>query len=773
MNLPEGMTLEQLRDAMRAAVDAQYPVTAPGMGPWPYLEASDGDFVIVEIGEDKVRHPWTLTADRKVELGTGEPVIEKTIFEPVRAAFAASVESAADGPKKLRVRVFAAGETRISDPSRLPVWVDDDDEGLGSLQRLVGGMKVYAFRDASGGFVHLDAPGKKHTLERHEIGYLHDPQRVAGAVVATAHLHDDIPDELAQAILSSADPSLPAESKPVGLSIDAACSAVPAIRAGKAVRVYKHFRNPEEYPASIDVVSHPAARGEFLERVAAALRARGKEQTMTPEQIAALEQRVTAAEKAAEEARVKAAITTATAEAETIVRASALPAKAQAAILEDIRGRVETDATVRASVKVETERLIQRQRDILAEVDTRVIGGGPRIEMGSTPRNRAQVIIDRMILGPDGDETPVGRALASEHYAGKKLFEVEAQHGLPRRASYGPRGAIRFATGIDPADWRTSDAEFRARIKASVDDTNYDDTFADRMHKIMLIRSQLSGFREKVFMIARRVSLTDFRSHDFVSRGVYKALTSVSKRQPIPLMETPSDQGHAIQLTRYAGAEDTAYEDIVNDDRGVVVETPMAMVDSYWRTMWENTADQFLLSALESGAPDYDSGTAWCASGRGNRGTTAFADAEINVVWKAMAKQKDFFATDRVLGLRPKRLLHPIDLAKSVNDILKPGGGPDAPGNATDYSFARSIGLQPVLVDHWTNTTDHVYTTDPNEFATAVVAFLNGNPEPSILVQDAGVGAGSWYDRRVKQWQVEGAWKASIVRHEGLYGENV
>jgi len=130
------------------------------------------------------------------------------------------------------------------------------------------------------------------------------------------------------------------------------------------------------------------------------------------------------------------------------------------------------------------------------------------------------------------------------------------------------------------------------------------------------------------------------------------------------------------------------------------------------------------------------------------------------------------FSSGKRLALRPKYLLHPIELEATVRDALIATPA-ERPGITTDYSYAQSLGIEPILVPGWTNAKDHVYITDPNgPVPPQVLAFLNGQEAPTVDVQDMRT-VGSWFDKDTLTMKISGVWGNDLVRHEGIFAEDV
>lgn len=777
--LPEGMTFEDLRASLEALGRERF-----GEDTWSWVEATEDGSVVYCVGDKLMQYDWTSEGGKVTLGGEGKEVRRKTTYEAVQASIALRVLGSV-GTRKYRVRIAASGLTRNVDPTGLPVWFDEDEErSLKRLQRVYAGAKIYAFKYADGRFDHLpDAQvAGKHLHERHEIGYLAEPEIDGRSVFAVAHLHDDCPPELVQAIEQSSDPAVPSDRKPVGLSIDAACSKYEAVKAGKRVMVYTDFRHPKTGTASIDVVTYPAARGEWIARVAASIRdARGAGQELDPmttptatpvvdleKTVKELEDRATAATKQLEEATRKAQVTSARAEVDRVLAASQLPPKAQDAIRETMTLKIESDETVRASAAEAVQKHIDTQREILREADARVKGGG-RVEIGAGAMEKATAGLDWMLLQ---NAPPEVREIHAARFAeGVKIEKrlQDAGFGWQSRPSSLLR-LFRETHGADLYDIR-GNTETRDRVMASISSSSpFTNGMADAINKVAVAYSEMADFTD-YRRYASIVPANDFRSMKFIVIGGYGDLSVVPERENFPPLTTPADKQQALTVQVRGGTEDFSFQAMRNDDVGHLAGIPQRLGIAAARTRRKH-----ILGVIEPGGAnvatmDHDATTLYDAT-HSNTGTTAFdaAGAGLKASIQLMRAQTDY-ASGEKLGIMPRFLFVPLELHDEAIEATETKTE-EPSGTTTNKTFIRKFPIETIVADYWADATNWALAADPRMFPTIKVAFLDGREEPRILVQDAAT-FGSFFDRLVMTYRIDHIYAATVARHEGLFGQVV
>ena len=241
-------------------------------------------------------------------------------------------------------------------------------------------------------------------------------------------------------------------------------------------------------------------------------------------------------------------------------------------------------------------------------------------------------------------------------------------------------------------------------------------------------------------------SVSDFRAHNRYRTGSFGSLDAVNElgefvNKSIPDGEkasiTAGTKGNIINLSRTA---------IINDDLGAFVGLSNMLGRAAARTV---EADVYALLALNSGAgPTMGDGKALFHADHGNITTgAAITMAAIDLDRVAMASQKDVSGND-YLDLRPSVLLVPIGLggtARSINDAQY---DPDTANKLQKPNIVNGLFRDIVDTPRMTGTRRYLFA-DPSEAPVLEVAFLDGNQNPYLELQNGFDVDGARYKVRL------------------------
>ena len=241
-------------------------------------------------------------------------------------------------------------------------------------------------------------------------------------------------------------------------------------------------------------------------------------------------------------------------------------------------------------------------------------------------------------------------------------------------------------------------------------------------------------------------SVSDFRAHNRYRTGSFGSLDSVNElgefvNKSIPDGEkasiTAGTKGNIINLSRTA---------IINDDLGAFVGLSNMLGRAAARTV---EADVYALLALNSGAgPTMGDGKALFHADHGNITTgAAITMAALDLDRVAMASQKDVSGND-YLDLRPAVLLVPIGLggtARSINDAQY---DPDTANKLQKPNIVNGLFRDIVDTPRMTGTRRYLFA-DPSEAPVLEVAFLDGNQNPYLELQNGFDVDGARYKVRL------------------------
>jgi hypothetical protein len=762
----EAMSLDEKRQRVGDKIRDQF---GAGQEYGPYIEDLYDAFAIVrEEDADYFRVDYAIDAEGNVTLG--EKVAVRKEYVPIQIL--ASLREAEGGNgRTFDVVVLAAGKSANQIDGRHIYY---SPEILEESAAIFEGTPVNAHRIGEE-FDHVDGVDKTD-YSLNTVGVLEGVHFGEGAIRGRLVLHEG-----ADFIAGLLKLSIERDQPLVGLSIDALGSVDFITHEGEEVAAVTTLRGP----ASVDIVSRPAAGGEIV-RLAASMR--GVESMSEPEKkpengdapkpaskvvatdppvaepvdLDKFKESITddvrkkALEQVEEElAKKREEFEKELREAEarqtllsTKLRESNLADDAQALVREKFESGTFTEEEV-------DERIAQVRKLVASRDGTgAVIVPGGRIELGLELRDKAEVRLFEMFMR---------NSLESTRLEAEKQLREAGQDPIWSLHKF-----LRETYGVDLTDAVGSRKE-RMKLTESLATTDWTDVFGDVMNKALLAAYRDNDWTDwrKIVSI---VPAKDFMTKHAIRLGGYGNLPAVAQGANYTAMTSPGDEEQEYTPAKYGGTEDLTREMLLADDVGAISRIPSGLAYAAARTLYEYIFD--LLTIAGQPTMDYDS-TALFATSRAtndNLGTTALAAAEVIVVWKAMQKFTELTSAKRA-AIRPKFLLVPVDLANTAYDIVKPLA--EFPGGSTtDNEFIRRFGIEVIVVAHWTNAKDHVYVADPALVPGFQMAFIGGRQEPELFVQD-NQAFGSVFDRDAITYKIRHEYGGSPVDHRAFYAEDV
>lgn len=253
------------------------------------------------------------------------------------------------------------------------------------------------------------------------------------------------------------------------------------------------------------------------------------------------------------------------------------------------------------------------------------------------------------------------------------------------------------------------------------------DTFADALGNAITRQMQTqyrdaqewNGWRDVV--VVRPVA--DFRVQERTQIGGFGDLPIVAERGGYTALSDPSDDKSTYSVAKRGGLAQVTMEAIKNDDVGVISRIPIELGRSASRTLYT-----FVMNFYASNPVGYD-GLALYHATHNNLFTAAFSSAAVSAHRLAMKKQtgRD---TGKRMGIGPSFLLVPDDLEEAAVDMFRRNTN-------NDKTFVQSLTLNVLPVSTWTDVTDWVTVANPLDIPVIEIGFLDGQQEPTLLVQDA------------------------------------
>lgn len=260
------------------------------------------------------------------------------------------------------------------------------------------------------------------------------------------------------------------------------------------------------------------------------------------------------------------------------------------------------------------------------------------------------------------------------------------------------------------------------------------------MHKTLQRAYALAGLTWSRFCATGSVS--DFRAHNRYRVGSFGSLDAVNELGEFTSKAIPDGEKATITATTKGNIISLSRQAIINDDLNAFVGLSASLGRAAARTI---EADVYALLALNSGAgPTMGDSKALFHTDHHNISTSAaLSMAAIDLDRVAMASQTDVGGND-YLDLRPAVLVVPIALGGSARAINEAQYDPDTANKMQKPNSVRGLFSDIVDTPRITGARRYLFA-DPQQAPTIEVAFLDGNQEPFLEVQNGfTVDGASW-----------------------------
>lgn len=240
----------------------------------------------------------------------------------------------------------------------------------------------------------------------------------------------------------------------------------------------------------------------------------------------------------------------------------------------------------------------------------------------------------------------------------------------------------------------------------------------------------------------RTGSVSDFRAHNRYRTGTignYQTVNEAGEYENVVIPDgekssiTAVDRGLIINLT---------YQMIVNDDLGAFLRLAADLGRAGRRTV---EAAVYALLAEGSGlGPVMGDGHRLFATEHKNLGTgAALSMASIDADRVVMGSQTDISGND-FLDLRPAVWVGPLALGGTARTINDAQYDPDTANKLQKPNMVRGLFRDIVDTARLTGTRSYMFA-DPNDAPVVEVAFLNGEQEPYIVLEESFNSRGNKY----------------------------
>ncbi len=304
----------------------------------------------------------------------------------------------------------------------------------------------------------------------------------------------------------------------------------------------------------------------------------------------------------------------------------------------------------------------------------------------------------------------------------------------------------------DPA--RLREAVRDEMFRESVNSSTFANVLGDSMTRRMIADYAQTSRYEVWRNACSVVPVSDFRTQERTRLGGYGDLPGVSQGYPYEPLTTPGDEKATYAVTKRGGTEEVTLEGIRNDDVGVIRQLPIKLSRAAKRTL-----SKFVLDFVKDNPTLYDA-VAFFHATHGNLGSAALSAAAVAAARLAVLKQTELSSSDRI-GVPPVNLWVPFDLEEAAFDLFR-----RATNNDTDFVESLQMRVQPVW--YWTDATDWAVSCDPNEVPGVEIAFLDGNEEPELFVQDNPT-QGSMFSHDKVTYKLRHIYGGNVLEYRGWY----
>lgn len=420
----------------------------------------------------------------------------------------------------------------------------------------------------------------------------------------------------------------------------------------------------------------------------------------------------------------------------------------------------------------EVQKAISGEKDYLASL-TKVAVENVTKETGQVTNDEgdkklsrldASFTPSRVMTGKDGEKVKGYRTFTEAYcdWTGKNPLDIGREEVWEAWMN-GSRGY---------ASWR--EESIQKLYSEALTTTNWGEVSADRMHKALLRNyadlPQYNDWRK----VAKVVSVNDYQAHRDIKIGGFADLAVVAERGTYPELTMPTDEETTVTMQKRGGiATQITRELILNDNIGAIAEIPRELARSAARTLYKAVMDQI----AEGDTNLYADGTAVFAGGHNNTGTEALSLQGLNLSNLGMRQQTKYGSSSDVLGAAnaPRFLLVPNELQGLAERLANPSAQVITQLTAdtdTDQDLRRFAGsMEVIVVDYWADANEYFLVASPDEVAGVTVAFLNGNEEPELFIQQDET-VGDTFTMDVQNIKVRQEFATTVSDFRGMYRQN-
>tara|TARA_Y100000310_G_scaffold6456_1_gene7261 strand:- start:661 stop:3309 length:2649 start_codon:yes stop_codon:yes gene_type:complete len=442
------------------------------------------------------------------------------------------------------------------------------------------------------------------------------------------------------------------------------------------------------------------------------------------------------------------------------LEASDLPPHSRERILESFKGDVFDATKVNEAIGLEKDYLAKHEKVVIENITE---------TKGTVTKDEGDKLLARLdamfeVVEPrkevEGEKVKPFRSFR-EAYAiwnGLNPYDISADELAG--------GWLEGMSGYNSGKGRAVEALYTEALQTS----NLAEVTADRMHKALIHNYANMPQYDSWRKIVKVVSVADYIAHRQIKFGGYGDLSVVAEKGVYNALTHPGDEETTVTMEKRGGiADQITRELILNDSVGAISEIPKELALAAKRTL-----NAQVWAVLTGNATYGVDSTAIFDATHSNTGTTALSISGISLARIAMRDQTRALATDNILGQTnlPKFLAVPNELEGLGQRLVNPSEAyhynSTADTDADDDPHRFKGAMELLVLDIFTDATEYFFIADPMLNYGIIVAFLDGNEEPSLYVQ-AEQTAPEMFSMDVQNIKIRHEYQEAIVDYRPFY----
>lgn len=293
---------------------------------------------------------------------------------------------------------------------------------------------------------------------------------------------------------------------------------------------------------------------------------------------------------------------------------------------------------------------------------------------------------------------------------------------------------------------------------------------AEAMHKRLLAEYRKPGLDNWRKIVSSVGTANDFRTQHFAVVGGYGDLSTVAEAAAYLSVTSPAEDSIVFPaLHKVGGLEDLTLEAIANDDVRLFRRIPTSLARAAKRTLYKGVWSVLTTNGNFAETNGAGATPLMNAAHGGNIGTAALSSTALTAARLVMMQQAELTSAEPI-GIVPKYLVVPPELEETAWVILNTQKLVGSAEN--DQSFVSNLGLEVIVVNHWTDATDWYLVADPGMWDTLEVVFFQGREEPELFLQDNPL-MGENFTNDVLTYKIRHIWAVGPVDYRPFYRSTV